>query len=214
MIDDTETDAALAALQDETAARQDAALAAARAVPDDQALYTVRELALKLVYQTNELDLLREKVTLAEAALKDLAERQLPEKFAAVGITALPLTNGATVEVKPFVGASIEEEKREAAFAWLTAVGAGDLIKNVVSFAFGRGEDALAEFIYRLANRNGLAAEQRKTVHYQTLQAWVKERLRKGEGVDTNAITLYTGQVARIRLPKATTLAQVLGEKA
>jgi hypothetical protein len=188
-------------------------LAAAAAVPDDAALTTVRDLALRLVRETGALEALRAEVARREKDLKDLAERQLPEKFTAVGITALPLTNGATIEVKPFVGASIEEEKREAAYAWLERVGAGDLVKNLVTLAFGRGEDALATFIHGVAQRAGLTAEIKKSVNYQTLQAWVRDRLGRGEGVDTGVITVYAGQVAKIKLPKGATLAQVLGEK-
>jgi hypothetical protein len=64
-----------------------------------------------------------------------------------------------------------------------------------------------------VAQRAGLTAEIKKSVNYQTLQAWVRDRLQRGEGVDTSVITVYAGQVAKIKLPKGATLAQVLGEK-
>ena len=55
------------------------------------------------------------------------------------------MINGEEVEVRNTYGAHIKEANKEAAFAFLRESGHGDIIKNTVSVAFGKGEDAMAE---------------------------------------------------------------------
>ena len=102
------------------------------------------------------------------------------------------------MEVKQTYGARIPVVHRDAAFAWLKEKGHDDIIKNLVSVPFGRGEDSLATDFINLAQKNGYAPDQKKEVHPQTLKAFVKEQLEKGQEVPMDLFGVFTGQRASI----------------
>jgi hypothetical protein len=73
------------------------------------------------------------------------------------------------------------------------------LIKNTVTVSFGKGEDQKAqELISDLASRH-LTPEEKTEVHPQTLRAWAKERIEKGDEIDMQLFGVYTGQRATIK---------------
>ena len=75
---------------------------------------------------------------------KHLSENVLPNLFAEVGLSELKLADGRLIKVGNYYGASIKEDKKEAAFKWFRDNGFGDLVKNQISCSFGRNEDEKA----------------------------------------------------------------------
>lgn len=178
------------------------------------------EVTLNMVKQLAEkLSLARVEVELAETALetkkeayRKLAEETIPEAFTAAGLllgTVIPLTDGWSLTVEEVVRASISEENKPKAFAWLRETGNEDLIKNVVSVSFGKGEEAdaskLVSFIQEQAQQDTLhfgQFERKETVHNATLTAFVKEQLEKGVEFPSSIFGVFTPQVAKLRPPK------------
>lgn len=125
----------------------------------------------------------------------------LPNAMKAAGVTALSLSKGYTVSVKDFVTGYIKEENKPAAFAWLRANKFGSLIKNVVSCSFGMGEDKAAKALKSLLRKAKIAYEDKEDIHYQTLQAFVRERLKFGKELP-DSIEYHTVPTTEIKESK------------
>ena len=162
-------------------------------------LKTVSSLAQEVSNWEGKVAELEEQLRTAKAKLLELTDRDLPDMMAEVGITNFTLADGSKLEVKQTYGARIPVAHRDAAFAWLKEKGHDDIIKNLVSVPFGRGEDSLATDFINLAQKNGYAPDQKKEVHPQTLKAFVKEQLEKGQEVPMDLFGVFTGQRASIK---------------
>ena len=104
--------------------------------------------AKNLSDQVVKLKQLEDEYSTKEKELKELKRKVelvsgevIPTMMQEMNISTLKLADGSSVEVKPVYGASIPIAKREEAFKWLRDNDLGDLIKNEVTVAFGRGED-------------------------------------------------------------------------
>ena len=162
-------------------------------------LKTVSSLAQEVSNWEGKVAELEEQLRTAKAKLLELTDRDLPDMMAEGGITNFTLADGSKLEVKQTYGARIPVVHRDAAFAWLKEKGHDDIIKNLVSVPFGRGEDSLATDFINLAQKNGYAPDQKKEVHPQTLKAFVKEQLEKGQEVPMDLFGVFTGQRASIK---------------
>src|SRR5262249_243036 len=105
-----------------------------------------------------------------------------------LGIDGLDLRSGTRVESAQVVKGSITDETREAAHGWLRAHDYGDLIKNVVTVTFGKGEDDFAHALLeniKSMHDDGLlrfgALENREAVHSSTLAGFLRQRVASGE---------------------------------
>lgn len=125
-------------------------------------LKTVSSLAQEVSNWEGKVAELDEQLKTAKAKLLELTDRDLPDMMAEVGITTFTLADGSKLEVKQTYGARIPVAHRDAAFAWLKEKGHDDIIKNLVSVPFGRGEDSSATDFMELAQKNGYIPDQKK----------------------------------------------------
>ena len=133
------------------------------------------------------------KVTEAELLLKDAADRlrqvqeiDLPNAMAQAGVSSITLPSGEKVSIKEDIFASIpKNELYHEALDWLREHGFGDVIKNAVTVSFGKGEDEQADELLRILAEHHWRqmADQKMSVHPQTLKALIKEQLAKGTNV-------------------------------
>ena len=139
--------------------------------------------------------------TLKERAeqYRKLTEQTIPEAMAEAGMKKFVMEDGSMIDVKPFYSASIPKARQAEAFAWLREHGMDDIIKNTVSVRFGRGEGELCARLLNLLGQQGFPAEQAEKIEPQTLKAWVKERIEKGQPVDSELFGVYIGQKATIK---------------
>lgn len=172
-------------------------------------LNDVRALAESQKVIEEQIEALEAQITLKKAEHKKIAEYELPEMLNFVGLPSITLSDGSTITVKENIHASITDENREAAHTWLRQNGYEDLIKNVVSVSFGKGEDKdallLVHNINVMADQGALkfgTVDQKEAVHASTLRAFVKERLKTGEPLPVETFKLFIGQVCEIRKPK------------
>lgn len=130
---------------------------------------------------------------------RKMTEETIPEALAELGMKSFKMSDGSSIEIKPFYGASISEARRAEAYQWLRDHGFGDIIKNTVSVRFGRNEDELAARAISLLRAQGYPVEQTEKIEPQTLKAWVKERVDKGQPVDSELFGVFIGQKAVIK---------------
>ncbi len=72
-----------------------------------------------------------------------LSVENIPALMDEMGVERLDV-DGLTVERKMIISASIPQDRKEDALAWLRDNGLDDIIKNDVTCSFGKGQDNLA----------------------------------------------------------------------
>jgi len=166
---------------------------------DNAGLDTVAGLARKIKQQQDKVERLDRELKDEKHALLKLTDEDLPSTMADLGLSRFSLDDGSTVEVKPTYGASILVKDRPAAYDWLRDNGFDDIIKNVISCQFGRGEDDQASAFHAFASQQGYSADQNESIHASTLKAFVKERIETGEDFPHTLFGAYVGQRAVIK---------------
>ena len=133
---------------------------------------------------------------------REIAEKQLPEAMAEVGMAKFTLTDGSEITVKPYYSAKISDEKREECFGWLHDNGHEALIKDEVVLTFNRGEHDKAEEFKAWLDEQGYDFSGKMGVHPQTLTAFVKEQVESGAEFPLELFNVYIGQIAKIKRSK------------
>ena len=166
---------------------------------DNAGLDTVAGLARKIKHQQEKVERIDRELKDEKQALLKLTDEDLPSTMADLGLSKFSLDDGSTVEVKPTYGASILVKDRPAAYEWLRENGFDDIIKNVISCQFGRGEDDQASAFHAFASQQGYPTNQNESIHASTLKAFVKERIETGEDFPHTLFGAYVGQRAVIK---------------
>ena len=165
-------------------------------------LSVVSVLARRMSAAEKEISDLEETLKQMKRDYQKLTDEELPAALEELGITQMKLEDGSVIEVKPLYGAHISEANKAAAFDWLREHGYDDIIKNVVTCRFGRGEDDQAQDFLDMAEQKGLFPEQKTDVHAQTLKAFVRERVENGDPLPMDLFGAFVSQRAVIKKGK------------
>jgi len=130
---------------------------------------------------------------------RKLLEDTIPAMLSELGMKSFKMADGSLIDVKPFYSASIREENRAKAYEWLRNNGFDDIIKNTVSVRFGRGEDGLCDTLLGQLREQNYPVEQAQKIEPQTLKAWVREQVERGNEFPTELFGAYVGQKATIK---------------
>lgn len=184
-------------------------------VPTDQGLTDLRDLVAELLLAQAEVERCEDQLGDAKEKLRQYVEKRVPEKMAQLGVEKQTLTGGVELSVKPFISASLPNqddnpEAYEQALDWLRANGLADIIKRTVSAQFGRGEDEQAQHLLDRMQEDGLVALSKVKVEASTLKASLREHLQRGGIIQCDAIKLYTGNAAKVGLPKGVDAAEAV----
>lgn len=169
----------------------------------DEDLNSIAGLANQAVALEKEIERQEAYLGQAKERLRKLTDEIIPAALAEKGMSSFKMVDGSEVEVKPYYSATISADNRGQAFTWLRDNGYGDIIKNIVSTQFGRGEDELARDFITMARQQGFIVDQNEKVEPMTLKAWVRERVERGEEFPTELFGAYIGQRAKIGKPKS-----------
>jgi hypothetical protein len=155
-----------------------------------------------LVRQLNQVS---QEIDDAELHLKKLKQEKhrlsteaIPAVMDEMGVNRLDVDE-VSVSLKPFVSASIPQDRREEAFNWLREHGLDDIIKNDVVLSFGRGEDDTANKIMLDLEQKGLHPESKTHIHNMTLKAFIKERVEKGQPIDLDMFGAFVAKTVDIK---------------
>ena len=107
--------------------------------------------------------------------------------------------DGLTVERKMMVHASIPQDRKAEAFAWLRENNLDDIIKNDVTCSFGKGQDNSAKNVVGILEEAGFEPNIETHVHPSTLKAFVKERVTDGKPIDLDMFGAFIANAAHIR---------------
>ena len=118
------------------------------------------------------------------------------------GVKEIKLTNGDAVSFKPFFKGSITREKEAEAFKWLEDNNHGELIKNIVSIRFGKGDNEQASKLIEDLEQNGLAPDQKRKVEPMTLNAFIGEQINSGKELPIEVFSVFMGNKVKIKKGK------------
>ena len=138
------------------------------------------------------------KLSLLKHKARDLEERIIPEMMQEAGVSLLKLSDGSTVEVKPFYAAKIPESRVDEAFSWLRNRGYEDLIKNTITASFGRGQDNQVSELIKVCDDNGFAYNKKEKVEPMTLKAFVREQVEGGKELPFDLFGVYIANKTKI----------------
>lgn len=139
----------------------------------------------------------------------------LPDAMTMAGnLTYFVLSNGAEIEVKPYIDAGIPRkdddepaaiERRAGALGWL-GDHHPDILKHTVSLGFTKGEDKKVNQLLAMLKKSGYDnVVDETTVHHATLKAFIKEQLTKPGGgvkIPLDLFAVDAGEKATVKLPK------------
>ncbi|MAG59265.1 hypothetical protein CMO96_00525 [Candidatus Woesebacteria bacterium] len=169
---------------------------------DEEGLSRVSKLAnlqLRLEQKVADLDAEHKQ---AKRDLRDISDDQLPAAMLEYGIREFKLEDGSQITVKNFYSASIPKDRQDESFAWLVDHGFGDLIKNLVSVSFVRGQEDNAKALVQELEDRHLPTSNRQWVEPMTLKAFAREQVEAGKELPFDLFQLFIGEQSKITKPK------------
>lgn len=170
--------------------------------PSDADIMAVSELANKQLELEAEVIRAEENLKLRKEELARIREVDLPNALESFGLTEIKLTNGSSISIKEEVYCGITEENRDGAYKWLEQTGNDGIIKNEVKCPFGKGQDADAKQLLDLLSERGFSFTNARTIHSQTLKAFVKRQMEDGKSVPEDLFSIHVKKIANIKQPK------------
>ena len=135
----------------------------------------------------------------AQASLRDLAERQIPELMQAIGVKEFTTMGGVKIVLDSAVNVSVRKDDRERVWDWMIDNGYGNLVKRTISVALKRGQEELAgEVVAYLKEQKNLLAREDRKVESQTLKKFVREKLEEGADLPTDILNIFQYNFAKI----------------
>lgn len=107
---------------------------------------------------------------------KTLEEKIIPQLMDDFGFSEITFQDGTKCILSEFPVGKITAETMAGAYAWLRANNHEGIIKNVVEARFIKGQDEDASTALAFFEARGIPAEKKETIHYQTLQSFIREQ--------------------------------------
>ena len=170
--------------------------------PTDEELKTVGELAHEQLRLEKLMEEQEEVLRTIKDQLVDIREFKLPNAVEKFGFSEFKLKDGSSVVIKEEVYAGITDENKPAAFEWLEKTGNDGIVKNEVKCPFGKGQDQEAKLLVDLLNNHGYSFTNSRTIHAQTLKAFVKHQMEDGNPVPLDIFSVHIKRVSNIKQPK------------
>ena len=165
---------------------------------DTGASQEIADLCNKLLDVQKERTALEDKLKKKKEEELKLSEQDIPNLMQKTGVSLLKLTDGSSVEIKPYYSARIPTSRTEEAFGWLRENNFADLIKNNVSLTFGRNQDNEAKSLVDELRQKGHNVKQAEKVEPMTLKAFVREQIEKGKDVPADLFGVYVATRTKI----------------
>lgn len=190
-------------------------------VAPEDALARIAELANEIIRLEVEAERRADALKETQEELRTLTEETLPTLMESCGVKDFTLADGSKVTISDVIRASLPtdsaiakekdkdkqfemRDRRAKCLAYIEAMGAGSMIKHYLEAELGKGADALAKKVLDTLSKMGVKAAASKGVHAQTLQAWIKERIRAGLPLDYDLFKVFNGRKAEIKAAKPT----------
>mgnify|MGYP003636561054 CR=1 FL=1 len=163
-------------------------------------LAALNQKAEDLITVEDEIEALQEELTKKNDRLRQIREFELPELMDAAEQTEIGTKAGHRVIMDETLRASLSKHKTEA-LNWLENNEHGDLIKRQFVISFDRDDEAWAKkFAADLKKRKKpLSTKVERTVHANTLTAFVKAALKEGVDIPQETFGVFRQRFAKVQ---------------
>lgn len=122
----------------------------------------------------------------AKKELEVLSSETLPQAMTDIGLSEFRLTTGEKIRIKPVLIVTLPKLNVDRAEKWLDDNGHTGLMKHTIEINLPKTTESfrLAD-IYGRLDAIGVKYEDKKTIHYQTLNKWSREMDEQGEVIPT-----------------------------
>lgn len=153
---------------------------------NEDSLKIITENCRKMVFLEGEVERLEESLKTKKKLLEVISRQVIPAIFNESGISELKLSSGAVVSVKDKLKSSITATNNFVAYEnMIEAEGGGEDAVNKISSLFKQKlviEDYPEDLLQDLLDR-GVPYEDKKEIHWQTLNKYCRERLESGKHI-------------------------------
>jgi hypothetical protein len=132
----------------------------------------------------------------AKAALRKIAEEEIPELMDELGVEEFTTSEGIAVTVKENIRASISKANEPAAFQWLRDNGHAALINR--SIVIVADDDDQGQEILNIVR--DYEPTDKPSVHHSRLSAWVREKLAAGEDIPMDLLGVFRQRVSKVKV--------------
>ena len=164
----------------------------------DDALARIAQLAADLRVAKGDVEEIENALKTAKDLMLQIAEHDLPEALATVGMSEVRLADGTRVSVADNIFARITAENEQAAFGWLNQHGHGNLIKREFKIAFGRDQEDWAATFETNLGAQGVQYDRKQGVHHSTLKSFIKGQLEDGVELPEDIFGVHRKSVAKL----------------
>lgn len=166
-----------------------------------RALEQVRELCSELRDAEAEQKRLEDSMNTVKRHAHDLKTRRIPNAMAELNMSEFTFDDGFGVKISDYVSGTVnslpDEEAKERAFHLIEQYGGASLIKTDLHLFFDKNEKEKADEVASHLREDGYLPSVDVKVNPNSLQAFVRERLRAGDPVDLEALGMSAGRVAK-----------------
>ncbi len=167
---------------------------------DVQFVNDLNSLAQEALLAEQEVDRLSEKLKEAKARLREIVSDEMPGVMADMNCSSITfLGKTFTVESKVVGSFPKKPEEVKAAIQWLEENGGAGIIRTQLVADFPVGEKDLAINFGRQIQNSCKSLLVKEFVHPQTLAAFARDRVEKGEKVKFKEIGLETFPIVKIK---------------
>lgn len=168
-------------------------------MPDNQALKGLAELGRELSFELGVQEELQKAIAESQAKTQRLQEVTIPDLMVNLGLEEIKLPSGEKIALQPVFGASVPDERKPKAWAWLRDNGHGAIIKSKVTLEFGMGEDEKLKIAQDILSEANLQFVAKEDVHASTLKSFVKDQYENGLTFPEALFGAFTKTIAKIK---------------
>lgn len=168
-------------------------------LPTDEKLQKIQALVKQMVSLERQVQLFEELLGETKKLLHKVSDFDIPSAMDEAGASSFTTDSGINVSVKQVYNGKITEENKEECFHWLEETGNSGLIKHNVEVKLGRSEHELALKIAGFLSGLGVEYTDKESVHWATLNSFIKEQITKGEDFPTELFNVYIGRTTKLK---------------
>lgn len=167
-------------------------------IPSDEKLEKLKQLIKKMVGLQQQVDQFDALMKQSKEILHQISDFDIPNAMDEAGVSSFTTDNGIAVLVKSIYTGKITDENKSECFRWLEHSGNSGIIKHQVEVKLGREEHELATKIKAYFDGIGVDYTDKESVHWATLNAFIKEQITSGKDFPMETFNVYVGRTTKL----------------
>lgn len=172
-------------------------------IPGANLMTVLIELADKQEKAEKEIARLELLLEEAKTNLKNIQEYELPKLMDGLS-GEITLPDKRTIKISEKIRANLSKENKPIAFKWMETTGNSSLIKRRFIIEFNKNQAEEAEAFQELlkTSKKPLNIQEENNVHWQTLDAFVRQQLENGSGIPLTTFGVFRQRISKIIRPQ------------